>query len=124
MASQNQPISNVYIIKDFISQVLSLKFFYIVSFVFFIGVAFMVNRYSPVIFEVNSVIGPIEDQRPALLGSNDLFRGLVSYEQARNLENDVNNIRSYALISNTLKKMRLEVGYFTKKEDYLGHDAQ
>lgn len=124
MANQNQPISNAFIIKDFLSQVLSLKFFYIISFLFFLGIAFMVNRYSPVIFEVNSVIGPIEDQRPALLGSNDLFRGLVSYEQARNLENDINNIKSFTLVSSTLNKMRLEVGYWTKKENLLGHDRQ
>lgn len=124
MASQNQPISNAYIIKDFLAQVFRMKYFYILSVIFFAGVAFMVNRYSPVVIEVNSVIGPIEDQRPALLGSNDLFRGLVSYEQARNLENDINNIKSFTLVASTLKKMRLEVGYFTKKEDFLGHDSQ
>jgi capsular exopolysaccharide synthesis family protein len=124
MTYQNENISNAYIIKNFISQVLSLKYYFIISFIIFIGIAFGVNKYSPVKYEVNSVIGPIEDQRPALLGSNDLFRGLVTYEQARNTENDVNNIKSFSLVSNTLKKMNLEVGYFTRKEQLLDHEHQ
>lgn len=124
MANPTHTESNANIIKDFIAQILSIKFYYIISFLLFLGIAFMVNRYSPTIYEVNSVIGPIEDQRPALLGSNDLFRGLVSYEQSRNVENDINNIKSFTLVSNTLNLMRQEVGYFAKKDNFLGHDEQ
>ncbi|HLP72143.1 MAG TPA: polysaccharide biosynthesis tyrosine autokinase [Bacteroidales bacterium] len=124
MANQNQYASNALIIKDFLAQVLSLKYYYIVSFLILLGIAFVVNRYSPVVVEANTVIGPIEDQRAALLGSNDLFRGLVSYEQARNIENDINNIKSFTLVSATLSKMSLEVGYFTKKSHFLDHDRQ
>lgn len=124
MADNHQYTSNAFVIKDFISQIFSIKYFYILSFILLMGAAFMLNRYSPVTYEVNSVIGPIEDQRPALLGSNDLFRGLVSYEQARNLENDINNIRSFTLVSNTLSKMNLEVGYFVRKEHILDNDRQ
>lgn len=124
MSYQSENTSNAYIIKNFISQVLALKYYFIVSFILFLGIAFMVNKYSTVVYEVNSVIGPIEDQRTALLGSNDLFRGLVAYEQVRNTENDINNIKSFTLISNTLRKMNLEVGYFTKKENFLDHERQ
>jgi capsular exopolysaccharide synthesis family protein len=124
MSYQNENISNAYIIKNFISQVLSLKYYYIVSFIIFLGIAFGFNKYSPVKYEVNTVIGPIEDQRPALLGSNDLFRGLVTYEQARNTENDINNIKSFSLVSNTLRKMNLEVGYYTRKEQFLDYERQ
>jgi capsular exopolysaccharide synthesis family protein len=124
MSYQGENTSNAYIIKNFIAQVLSLKYYFAVSFIIFLGIAFMVNKYSPVVYEVNSVIGPIEDQRTALLGSNDLFRGLVTYEQARNTENDINNIKSFTLISNTLRKLNLEVGYFTKKEHFLDQERQ
>jgi capsular exopolysaccharide synthesis family protein len=124
MANQYQPISNANIIKDFLSQLLSLKYVYVLFFILLMGIAFLFNRYSPVVYEVNTVIGPIEDLRPALLGSNDLFRGLVSYEQARNLENDINNVKSFTLVSRTLNKMKLEVGYFSEKENFLGYDSQ
>lgn len=123
MADQGHT-SNAYIIKDFISQILSIKYYYVISFLIFIGIALGINRYAETIFEVNTVIGPVEDQRPALLGSNELFRGLVSFEQAKNLENDINNIKSFGLVSNTLNKMNLEVGYFSKKENILGHEHQ
>ncbi|HLN22169.1 MAG TPA: polysaccharide biosynthesis tyrosine autokinase [Bacteroidales bacterium] len=122
--ADNHYTSNAFIIKDFLSQVLSIRYWYIFSFIFFVGIAFMINRYSPVVYEVNSIIGPIEDQRSALLGSNDLFRGLVSYEEARNVENDINNIKSFTLVSGTLAKMNLEVGYFIRQDYMLGHDVQ
>lgn len=122
--ANNNYTSNALIVKDFLAQILSIKYYYILSFFLLVGIAFMINRYSPVIYEVNATIGPIEDQRPALLGSNDLFRGLVSYEQARNLENDINNIKSFTLVSSTLANMNLEVGYFTRKDNLLGHDSQ
>lgn len=124
MANNNEHASNALIVKDFISQILSIKHFYIISFVICFGIAFMVNRYSPVIYQVHSVIGPIEDQRSALLVSNDLFRGMGNYQAARNLENDINNIKSFTIVSNTLKKMNLEVGYFIKKTNFLGYDVQ
>ncbi len=123
MANQEHT-SNAYIIRDFISQILSIKYYYVISFLIFLGIAVMINRYAETIYEVNATIGPIEDQRPALLGSNDLFRGLVSFEQAKNLENDINNIKSFTLVSNTLNKMNLEVGYYSKKENILGHEHQ
>jgi tyrosine-protein kinase Etk/Wzc len=124
MANYIEQSTNAYIIKKFLSQVFSIKLFYIISFIVCFGIAFMVNRYSRTIYEVHSVIGPIEDQRSLLLGSNDLFRGLSSYDQVRNLENDINNIKSFSLISNTLNDMNLEVGYFVRKTNFLGHDRQ
>lgn len=124
MANYNEHTSNALIVKDFITQIFSIKHFYVISFIICFGIAFMVNRYSPIVYEAHSVIGPIEDQRSALLVSNDLFRGMGNYQEARNLENDINNIKSFTIISNTLKKMNLEVGYFIKKTNFLGYDIQ
>jgi tyrosine-protein kinase Etk/Wzc len=124
MSNYSEQSTNAHLIKSFLSQMLSLKLFYIASFILCLGLAFMVSRYSKNVYEVNTVIGPIEDQRSLLLGSNDLFRGLAAYEQVRNLENDINNIKSFTLVSSTLRNMNQEVGYFTKKESLLGHKRQ
>ena len=124
MTNNNEQNSNAIIIKDFLQQVLSNKYFYLASFIFCAFAAFMLNRYSRTIYEVHSVMGPIEDQRSVLLGSNDLFRGLGAYEQVRNLENDINNMKSFTIVANTLNKMNLEVGYYTDKESLLSHEQQ
>src|ERR1035437_1268142 len=115
MSNHKESGSEAYNLKEFILTALSYKYFYIASFIFCITVAFMINRFSPTVFEVNSIIGPVEDKRASLLGSNDLFRGLGAFTQSRNLENDINSLNSFTLVSTTISKLNLEVGYFTEK---------
>ncbi len=43
------------------------------------AVAFLINKFSPTVYEVNSIIGPIEDKRSSLLGSNNLFSGMEAF---------------------------------------------
>jgi capsular exopolysaccharide synthesis family protein len=74
--------------------------------------AFLINKVSPTVYGVNSVIGPIQDKRPSLLGSNNLFSGMGEFSQVRNLENDINSLNSFSLVSTTIKELNLEVGYF------------
>jgi len=82
------------------------------------------NKVSPVIYEVSSVIGPVENNRSSLLESNDLFQGLGAYNQSRNLENDINSLNSFSLVSTTVKNLNLEVGYFMGKNKLLGQTQQ
>ena len=63
----------------------------------------MINKFSPTVYEVNSIIGPVEDKRSSLLGSNDLFSGWEHFHRSRNLENDINSLNSFSLVSTTLK---------------------
>ena len=124
MASHNEFASNAFIIKDFLSKAFSIKYIYIASILICMSLAFLINKFSPTVYEVNSIIGPIDDKRSALLGSNDLFRGLGAFEQAKNLENDINNAKSFTLVSATLNKMNLGVGYFNKRDNILGQTQQ
>jgi tyrosine-protein kinase Etk/Wzc len=124
MSNQKESISDVYSIKGFISQALSYKYFYLISFVLCLTIAFMINKFSPTIYRVNSIIGPIEDNRPSLLGSGNFFSGTGDFTQVRNLENDINSLYSFSLISTTIKTLNLEVGYFIEKSNILGHHNQ
>ena len=124
MASHNEFASNAFIIKDFLSKAFSIKYLYIASILICMSLAFLINKFSPTVYEVNSIIGPIDDKRSALLGSNDLFRGLGAFEQAKNLENDINNAKSFTLVSATLNKMNLGVGYFNKRDNLFGQTQQ
>jgi len=124
MASHNEFASNAFIIKDFLSKAFSIKYLYIASILICMSLAFLINKFSPTVYEVNSIIGPIDDKRSALLGSNDLFKGLGAFEQAKNLENDINNAKSFTLVSATLNKMNLGVGYFNKRDNIFGQTQQ
>ena len=111
-------------IKDFILQALSYRSFYIASFIICMAVAFLLNKFSPTIYEANSIIGPVEDRRASMLRSNDLLSGLGAFSQARNLENDVTSLSSFGLVSATVKKLNLETGYFVEKSNLLKQKGQ
>ena len=124
MVSQKESTSEAYNIKEFIFSALPYKFYYLASFVVCLSIAFMINKFSPVVIRVNSIIGPIEDKRPSLRGSSSLFNGVADYSQVRNLENDINSLTSFSLVSTTIKTLNLEVGYFTDKTNIFGHPNQ
>ena len=124
MSNYNESTSEAFNVKEFILTALSYKYLYIGSFIFCFVIAFIVNKFSPTVNEVSSIIGPISDQRSSLLESNGLFRGMGSFADSRNLQNDINSLISFSLVSNTLNKMNLEVGYFTESKTLLRQTKQ
>ncbi|HOF21971.1 MAG TPA: hypothetical protein PLO24_12000, partial [Bacteroidales bacterium] len=124
MSYQNDQSSEGFNIKDFILQALKYRYFYIASFIIAVAAAFLINKFSPVVYEVNSVIGPVEDRRTSLLESNNLFSGLRHLSEARNLENDINSLNSFSLVSATIKNLNLETGYFKEKNTLFGRARQ
>ena len=97
MTNTNDTQSEAFNVKEFITEALSYKYLYIASFFVCILIAFLVNRFSPTVYEVNSIIGPVEDKRSSILGSNDMFSGLGALAESRNLENDINSLNSCLL---------------------------
>ena len=124
MSQQTESQNEAFNIKEFILQAFSYKYFYVASFIICIVAAFMVNKFSPTIYQVNSIIGPVEDKRSSLLGSNDLFSGMGAFSQSRNLENDINSLNSFSLVSTTIKNLNLEIGYFREKSSFLTQPVQ
>jgi tyrosine-protein kinase Etk/Wzc len=116
MPNQKETTSEAFIIKDFLLTALSYKYVYIVCLLFCLAVAFLLNKTAPTVFGVNSIIGPIEDKGTALRGSQGLFNATGDYNQVRNLENDINSLNSFSLVSTTIKDLNLEVGYFDEKK--------
>ena len=124
MSNQNDSQNEAFNIKEFILQAVSYKYFYLACFVICMAIAFLINKFTPTVYEVNSIIGPVEDKRSSLLGSNDLFSGLGALAESRNLENDINSLNSFGLVATTIKDLNLEVGYFTGKNNLFQKPGQ
>ena len=122
--NQNDSQSEAFNIKEFITEALSYKYFYIASFFICLLSAFLVNKFSPTVYQVNSVIGPVEDKRSSMLGSNDLFSGLGALAESRNLENDINSLNSFSLAATTIRNLNLEIGYFAGKNSLFRKPTQ
>jgi capsular exopolysaccharide synthesis family protein len=126
MTPHNDTQSEAFNIKEFILQVLSYKYFYLACFVICLVAAYFINRISPTVYEVNSVIGPVEDRRSSILAGsgNELFGGLGTLSQSRNLENDINSLNSFSLVEATIQDMNLEVGYFVERKNIITQPHQ
>jgi tyrosine-protein kinase Etk/Wzc len=124
MTKNDKSASEALIIKDLLSKIFLAKYFYLASFLICLTTAFLINKFSPVIYEANSIIGPVDDKRSSLLGSNNLFSGLGALSESRNLENDINSLNSFTLVAATISKLNLEIGYFKEKNKLFGQKQQ
>ncbi len=116
MPNYNESTSEAFNVKEFILTAFSYKYLYLASFLVCMVAAFFINKFSPTVNEVSSIIGPVQDKRSSLLESGGLFRGGESFADSRNLQNDLNSLISFSLVSSTLSKLNLEIGYFTESK--------
>ena len=107
--------SSIAFIKLLLQKVLALKYIYLVCIALFVTSAFILNKYSSKIYEINSTIGPVQENRSTVLSSNEMFRGLGAYNSGKSVENAVNSLNSFSLISSTISDLNFEIGYFTEK---------
>jgi hypothetical protein len=124
MSNYNESSSEAFNVKESILTAFSYKYLYIASFAFCMAAALFINKFSTNIIEVTSIIGPVMDKRSSVLESNGLFRGGESFVDSRNLQNDINSLTSFSLVSSTLSKLNLEIGYFTESKNLLGQVKQ
>jgi tyrosine-protein kinase Etk/Wzc len=124
MSNYNESSSEAFNIKEFILTAFSFKYLYFACFAVCMAAAFFINKFSPTVNEVTSIIGPVQDKRSSLLESNGLFRGGESFVDSRNLQNDINSLISFSLVSSTLSKLNLEIGYFNESKKLFGQVKQ
>jgi tyrosine-protein kinase Etk/Wzc len=122
--SNQKESSEAIIIKEFLAKAVAYKYYYLACLVACLIIAFGMNKFSHTVYSVTSTIGPLEDKRPSLLGSNNLFSGMAELSQVRNLENDINSLNSFNLVSETIKALNLEVGYFNEKKIIIKKSTQ
>lgn len=124
MSSNNDQINEAFNVKEFFQKAISYKYLYITSlFVCFLA-AFLVNKFTSRVYQVSSIIGPIENRQSSFLPSGEMFTGMGSLTGARNLENDIKSLNSFSLVSETLRSLNLEIGYFVQSTGFLGQNRQ
>lgn len=107
-----EPDSSIAPFKYFVFKVASLKYLYFALVILCTGIAVLYNMFSPKVYEASASLSPVEDKTSTILSSNQLFSGLQSLQNMNNIENDITNLGSFALVYSTVTDMNLEVGYF------------
>jgi len=108
--------SSIELLKHYFTDIVYYKFFYIGCIITFLIAAILFNKYATRLYEVKASIGPVQNDASSLLGSNDLFLGLKALQSNKNIENGINNLTSFPMVSAAITSMNLEIGYFTEKD--------
>lgn len=118
MLKANDSDSSIAPIKYFIFKVASLKYLYISILVVCLAVAVLYNKYSGRVYEASASLSPVENKTSSILSSNQPFGGLESLQSLNNIENDITNLSSFALVYSTVTNMNLEVSYFREEQKF------
>ncbi len=121
MALRNTKPDEIFNIKDFIQIIFNHKYYYIGTIILCVLIAYAYNSFIPKVYQVNSLVGPIEDRQAAFLESNEYFNAHGRNFQQNSLENDISSIHSFDLVSKTLKKLGLETSYYEEPISFLNN---
>jgi tyrosine-protein kinase Etk/Wzc len=109
-----EPDSSIAPLKYFILKIASLKYLYIAFIILCLAFAFLYNHFSHKVYEASASLSPVENKTSSILSSNELFSGMQSLESLNNIENDITNLSSFAMVYSTVNSMNLEVTYFSE----------
>ena len=86
-------------------------YYFILSIIICLFLAFLYNRYTDKIYKVSTNI-LIRDDNNSQLGVENIIEGMELFSGKTNLENEEAVLKSYTLASRTIKKLDLQLSYF------------
>jgi len=103
--------------KLFIKELLSFKYSYIILTFLLLVAAYIFNKNSAAEYQVYASMMATKNEASSVLqGSNQLFRGMDSFETFSSIEDGINKLRSFSMISSTLDELNFEIGYFNERK--------
>lgn len=86
-------------------------YYFILSIIICLFIAFLYNRYTDKIYKVSTDI-LIRDDNNSQLGVENIMEGMELFSGKTNLENEEAVLKSYTLASRTIKKLNIQLSYF------------
>ena len=86
-------------------------YYFIISILFCLFVAFLYCRYSKPIYSVSSTL-LIRDDNNSQLGAENLLEGLEIFSGRTNLENEIALLNSYAITKQVIEDLGFGTSYF------------
>lgn len=117
MVNNNKIATANSILKDFVKKAIALKYIYIISVFAFVLAAFLLNKYSQNIYEVQAKLLLRNDEQGKDL--EKVFRNTPDYSNKSSLEDEIDMLKSYSLVNATISALNLEIGFFSEKSGIL-----
>jgi tyrosine-protein kinase Etk/Wzc len=107
------------LIQQYLSKIFALRYYYIVCIVFFFAIAFFINKFSQRAYEVSATLGPVQEDRSSALASENMFRQTGQFSAGKKIEDAINNLSSFSLVSAVVNDLNLEIGYYKESTNFL-----
>ena len=98
-------------IKEILRKFTGHWYYFVLSIIICLFVAFLYNRYTDKIYVVSTDI-LIRDDNNSQLGMENIMDGMELFSGKTNLENEEAVLKSYTLASRTIKELDLQLSYF------------
>ena len=105
------PKSETVDIKDLLRNFQSYWYYFLLSIIACVFIAFLYNRYTKPIYSVSTTI-EIRDDNNSQLGVENIIEGMEMFSIKTNLENEKAVLQSYSLAERTIKELNLGISYF------------
>lgn len=100
--------------KKIIFRFLHFKYYFIASALCAFVLAFFINKFSARIFSNKVSLLIIQEERNSFLSSDDIL-GSGLFSGIKNVENELNILKSFSVIFRTVQEMNLEVSYMLEE---------
>jgi len=113
-------------IKTIIGKFLAFLPYFIVSIIFSIFIAFLINRYAdPRYLIQSSLLIKEKNAKGGLDGADNFLQGMQLLSSTRNIENEQGILKSKSIVAETLKNLDFGISYFSdgsvRKADLYGN---
>jgi len=109
--NQDSTSEETFDIKEILRKFTGDWYYFVLSIIICLSVAFLYNRYTDKIYEVSTEI-LIRDDNNSQLGVENRLEGMELFSGKTNLENEEAILKSYTLSSRTIKELNLQLSYF------------
>ena len=97
--------------KELILKYYQYWYYFLISILFFLFVAFLSNRYTVAEYSVSTTL-LIRDDTNTQLGAENLLEGLELFSGKKNLKNEMIILNSYTITEKVIEELGLGLSYF------------
>lgn len=113
MKAEQDLLSNNIDYKKVINRLLTFKVFYIVCTILFLIAAFLINHFAIPKYSNKTSIYLTDSENDNYLNSSDIMLSFGMFRSQKIVDNELEVLKSYSLISKVFDEMRMEVSYYS-----------
>ncbi|GAB4322979.1 MAG: tyrosine-protein kinase domain-containing protein [Bacteroidales bacterium] len=101
--------------REILFKVLRYKYYFVVSVIFALAVAFLFNKYAErKYYNRTSLLIKVQG-RNSFMGNSDLMESFDIFGGVTNVENELNILRSFSIVNQAVQNLDFEVTYLTEE---------